>query len=79
MHESSKKENDSVERAFEEREKFYTEKINLLEKQLNDPITEDISSIQTQIKEYDYQIDILKNTLKEINESNKIFIKFPVR
>lgn len=39
---------------------------------MNDPITQDISSIQTQIKEYDNQIEILKTSLKEINESNKI-------
>lgn len=67
-----KREKDHIEKAFEEREKFYIEKINLLEKQINDPITEDISSIQAQIKEYDNQIEILNKSLKEIKESNKI-------
>jgi hypothetical protein len=72
VNEELKKEKNLIERAFDEREKFYDEKINLLEKQLNDPITEDISSIQAQIKEYDNQILILNKSLKEIKESNNI-------
>lgn len=64
------KEKDSITKAFEDREKFYLEKINLLEKQLNEPITEDIHSIQTQIKEYDIQIEILNKNLADINQSN---------
>lgn len=72
IHENLKKEKAVIDRTFEEREKFYQEKINLLEKQLNDPITEDLSSIQIQIKEYDNQIDIIKKSIKEINECNKI-------
>lgn len=44
----------------------------LLENQLNDPLLEDISSLNTQIKEYDNQIEILTNAQKEMKDSNKL-------